>query len=109
MDWRNTQIVACREFAERAIRPAYWVSTPLGIVFMVALFLGPSVIHKLPHPTVTVGSVGISAPQLQTVYRQIAHHRPLRVKIEPALSKAAHLVKSAHLQGFFTKRGARVY
>ncbi len=109
MDWRKTQIVARREFAERAIKPGYWVATLLGVVFMVALFIGPSVIHKLSHPTVTVGSIGISAPQLQTVYRQIPHHRPLRVKIEPTFSKAAHLVKSGHLQGFFTKRGARVY
>lgn len=109
MDWQKTQIVARREFSERATKPAYWLTTLLGILMMVALIFGPTVIHNLSHPGVTVGSVGVPKASLQSVYHQIPHHGSLKIKVEPTLATASHLVKSGHLPGFFVQRGSRLY
>ncbi len=109
MDWQKTQIVARREFSERAAKPAYWITTLLGALLMVALIFGPSVIHRLSHPAVTVGSVGVPTAPLQSVYRQIPHHGPLKVKVEPTFAQATHLVKSGHLPGFFSQHGSHLY
>ena len=109
MNWHKAQIVARREFSERAAKPAYWVTTLLGVVLMVALIVGPSVIQKLSHSTVTIGSVGVPRAQLEAVYRQIPHHGPLRVKIQPNLATAFQLVRSGHLPGVFARYGSRLY
>ncbi len=109
MDWQKTLIVARREFSERATKPAYWITTLLGVLVMVALIFGPTVIHQLSHPAVVVGSVGVPTAPLQAVYHQIPHHGPLKVRVEPTLATATHLVKSGHLQGFFSQRGSRLY
>lgn len=109
MNWHKTSVVARREFAERATRPVFWVTTALGVILMIALIVGPGVIHKLSHPAVTVGSVGVPRTQLEQIYQQIPHHGPLHVKREPNLGAATRLIKSGHLSGTFARRGSRFY
>lgn len=109
MNWRKTSVIARREFSERTARPVFWMTTLLGVILMIALIVGPSVIQKLSHPTVTVGSVGVPRVQLERIYQKIPHRGPLHVKYEPNLGAASRLVKSGHLSGFFAQRGSRTY
>jgi ABC-2 type transport system permease protein len=44
--WRRTWVVALREIRERGGSRAYWISTVLGVILVVAIILVPSLLEK---------------------------------------------------------------
>lgn len=104
----NLRVIARREFAERATRPAYWITTLLGILVVIAMIVGPGLVTQLSHPAVKLGSVSVPRARLQAIYQKVPHQGSLTITKEASVRHANRQVRSGNLPGYFVTRGSRL-
>lgn len=87
--WRRLWLVARREWNQRARSRAFWISTVVSVLIVVALIVVPEMYGGGPKPVSTVGLAGESAPQLPALLRVSGDQMGLTVKTRVFADEAA--------------------
>ncbi|HET9724689.1 MAG TPA: ABC transporter permease, partial [Actinomycetota bacterium] len=87
--WRRLWLVARREWNQRARSRAFWISTLVSVLIVVALIVAPEMYGGGAKPASTVGLAGESSPQLPALLRASGDQMGLPVKTRAFSDEAA--------------------
>lgn len=104
------RIIAAREWGERVHRPAFWVTTLVGVLMVLGALFGPTLANRLVHPLPTAHVYDIPSARLVALYRQALHRPDARLNVvqETSRTQALTMVREDKLPGFFSLQGGRL-